>query len=91
MRKTVTSNIVTLSEELLVESSGQCSTGSQEPQFVRFRLIFTCSSIITVHITHAFYPVSSPQCKCRIVEMTKPGKMHCVVFIKTTGEQVKMR
>ena len=27
----------------------------------------------------------------RIAAMTKPGKMHCVIRIKPTGEQVKMR
>ena len=30
---------------------------------------------------NAFYPVSSTQFKCRIAAKTKPGKMHCVLWI----------
>ena len=37
---------------------------------------------------NAFYPI---QIICRIAAMTKPGKMHCFIWIETIGEQVKMR
>ena len=40
---------------------------------------------------NAFYPISSTQFICRIAAMTKPGEMHCVLWIQTIAEQVKTR
>ena len=41
---------------------------------------------------NVLYPVSSAQCICCIAAMTitKPGKIYCVICIKSTGEQVSM-
>ena len=39
---------------------------------------------------NAFYPVSSTKFICRVATKTKAGEMHCVLWIKTLGEQVKM-
>ena len=40
---------------------------------------------------NAFYPVYSIQIICRIAVMTKPGKLHCFIWIETIGRQVNTR
>ena len=46
--------------------------------------LLTFNKYNTIHFTQ-FRPLSL----CHIVTMTKPGKIHCVVYIKSTG--VKQR
>ena len=69
-------------------------TVSQEPQCAKFRRIFTCSAI-DLNILSCITMYFTRFCPCcnvayiLITKLTKLGKMHCVICIKTNRRACK--